>query len=128
MPTIDCDDKNYQSISVKGRVQSKIVQAASEHGILLVRTSDLPPDGLLSVRQRGWVNSAPYDSRTENPILYKLVGDHSCLSLYPPNDHDGYVIIDVTCALNARCTCHYMYVQFPFHLLLPLKWTLEYML
>ncbi len=53
------------------RVKSQVVRAATERGILLVRTDDLPSEGLLSDRQKQWVNSPSYDAHTQNPILYK---------------------------------------------------------
>ncbi len=52
-------------------MKSQVVRAATERGILLVRTDDLLSEGLLSDRQKQWVNSAPYDAHTQNPILYK---------------------------------------------------------
>ena len=42
-----------------------------------MRVHDLPKTGgILSERQRQWVASAPYDSSTENPVLYKSVVAH----------------------------------------------------
>ncbi len=54
-------------------MREQVVRSATQRGILLVKTSDLPPDGLLSERQKQWVNSATYDGRTQNPVIYKLV-------------------------------------------------------
>ena len=47
---------------------------AAEKGLLLMRVKDLPTSGgILSERQKQWMNTAPYDSKTENPVLYRLV-------------------------------------------------------
>ena len=58
----------------KACVQEKVAQRAVEKGVLLVRVRDLPSSGgLLSERQKRWLDTAPYDCSTENPVLYKLV-------------------------------------------------------
>ena len=55
-------------------MQEKVVRHAAEKGLLLMRVKDLPPSGgILSERQKQWMNTAPYDSKTENPVLYRLV-------------------------------------------------------
>ena len=55
-------------------MQEKVAQKAAEKGVLLVRVHDLPTSGgILGERQRRWLETAPYDNSTENPVLYKLV-------------------------------------------------------
>ena len=55
-------------------MQEKVVRHAAEKGLLLMRVKDLPTSGgILSERQKQWVNTAPYDNKTENPVLYRLV-------------------------------------------------------
>ncbi len=61
------------NVSWQNRLREQVARSATERGILLVKTSDLPLDGLLSERQKQWVNSAAYDGRTQNPVIYKLV-------------------------------------------------------
>ena len=63
--------KCVQSYVLKDRVKAQVIRAAAERGILLVKTTDLPSEGLLSDRQQQWVNSAPYDAHTQNPVLYR---------------------------------------------------------
>ena len=57
--------------------QEKIAQRASERGVLLVRVKDLPSKnggtGMLTERQKQWLNTATYDSKTENPVLHRCV-------------------------------------------------------
>ena len=56
------------------RLQERVAHHASEKGLLLVCVKDLPTSGsILSERQRRWITTAPYDYKTENPILYKSV-------------------------------------------------------
>ena len=56
------------------RLQERVAHHASEKGLLLVCVKDLPTSGsILSERQRRWMTTAPYDYKTENPILYKSV-------------------------------------------------------
>ena len=53
-------------------MQEKVAQRAAEKGVLLVRVRDLPTSGgVLSERQKRWLDAAPYDSSTENPVLYR---------------------------------------------------------
>ena len=55
-------------------MQEKVVRHAAEKRLLLMRVKDLPTSGgILSERQKQWMNTAPYDSKTENPVLYRLV-------------------------------------------------------
>ena len=55
-------------------VQEKVARHAAEKGLLLMRVKDLPTSGgILSERQKQWMNTASYDSKTENPVLYRLV-------------------------------------------------------
>ena len=55
-------------------VQEKVARHAAEKGLLLMRVKDLPTSGgILRERQKQWMNTAPYDSKTENPVLYRLV-------------------------------------------------------
>ena len=61
----------YVCLLLKDRVKAQVIRAAAERGILLVKTTDLPSEGLLSDRQQQWVNTAPYDARTQNPVLYR---------------------------------------------------------
>jgi len=62
----------------KERLQERVVRHASEKGLLLVCVKDLPTSGsILSERQRRWMTTAPYDYKTENPILYKHAVDAS---------------------------------------------------
>ena len=63
-----------QYYSVQLHMQEKVVRHAAEKGLLLMRVKDLPTSGgILSERQKQWMNTAPYDSKTENPVLYRLV-------------------------------------------------------
>ena len=53
-------------------MQAKVMQHAAEKGLLLVRVQDLPTSGgLLTDRQQRWINAAPYDGKTENPVLHR---------------------------------------------------------
>ncbi len=55
-------------------MQEKVVQQAVEKGVVLVRVHDLPSSGgILTERQKRWVSTVPYDSKTENPVLYRCV-------------------------------------------------------
>ena len=55
-------------------MQEKVVRHATEKGLLLMRVKDLPTSGgILSERQKQWVNTALYDNKTENPVLYRLM-------------------------------------------------------
>lgn len=57
--------------------QEKIAQRASERGVLLVRVKDLPScegdTGMLTERQKQWLNTTTYDGKTQNPVLYRYV-------------------------------------------------------
>lgn len=56
-------------------MQDKIAQRASERGVLLVRVKDLPSceggTGMLTERQKQWLNTTTYDAKTQNPVLYR---------------------------------------------------------
>lgn len=64
-------------------LKETIIQRANEHGMVLVRVDDMPSqlDGTrgtaLTARQQRWLNTAPNDSITQNPVLYKYTKDVS---------------------------------------------------
>lgn len=56
-------------------LKERVTQHASEHGVMLVKVDDVPePDqkgSVLTKRQKRWLNTTPYDSVTQNPVVYK---------------------------------------------------------
>lgn len=64
---------NLYNCVPQARLQKRVVQHAAEKGVLLVRVKDLPPSagGMLSEGQRRWLTAAPYDYKTENPLIHK---------------------------------------------------------
>lgn len=58
-------------------MKETVAQRANECGVLLVRVDDVPEvdsrGSTLSKRQKQWLNSAPNDCTTQNPVVYKYV-------------------------------------------------------
>ena len=58
-------------------MKESVAQRASERGAVLVKIDDLPGEAakakgsILTDRQKQWLNTATYDSTTQNPVLYK---------------------------------------------------------
>lgn len=56
-------------------LKEKVAQHASKHGVLLVRVDDIPQadekGSVLTQRQKRWLNAPPFDSTTQNPVVYK---------------------------------------------------------
>ena len=52
------------------------MQHASNHGLLVVKV-DSTGEGVLTERQKKWLNTTPFDRTTENPVVYKYVVSQS---------------------------------------------------
>ena len=48
-----------------------------------MRVKDLPSSdggtGMLTERQKQWLNTSTYDSKTENPVLHRYVAELLCV-------------------------------------------------